>query len=37
MKTSFIQTLLSVQEFHLIVHMLADFTAGGEFHPAPKF
>jgi hypothetical protein len=37
MKTSSIQTVLSVREFHPIVLTLADYTAGGESHPAPKF
>lgn len=35
-KSSLIQTLLSVLEFHQIMLSLADYTAGREFHPAPK-
>ena len=35
--SSIIQTVLSVLEFHQISAVaLADFTAGREFHPAPK-
>lgn len=33
---SLIQTLLSASEFHRIMHMLAGFTAGMEFHHALK-
>ena len=36
--SSLIQTILSVLEFHQIScsAQVADYTAGGEFHPAPK-
>jgi hypothetical protein len=34
--SSLIQTLLSVQELHLIMQTLADYTAGMEFHQTPK-
>ena len=37
--SSLIQTILSVLESHQISHVLtrvADYTAGGESHPAPK-
>ena len=35
---SLIQTILSVSELHRFVRLtpLADYTAGGESHPAPK-
>ena len=34
---SLIQTILSVSELHRFNHIrLADYTAGGDFHPAPK-
>ena len=35
---SLIQTILSVPELRrfLLPQQLADYTAGGEFHPAPK-
>ncbi len=38
-QSSFIQTLLLVPEFHrfgCLKKQVADFTASGEFHPAPK-
>ena len=35
-RPSSIQTLLSVPESHRFCKMLADFTAGGESHPALK-
>ena len=35
---SLIQTILSVPESHRFLRLapLADYTAGGDFHPAPK-
>ena len=35
---SLIQTILSVSELHRFLRLtpLADYTAGGDFHPAPK-